>query len=440
MTAEDWPEEPLAEQPDEGDEGAAGDASTDEELLVVLPEGEGEEAGGGMDSFFDEAEANVDAEAPAEPAAEPEEGEAEPEVSGEEAPPAEEEPPLIEEVPAEAEAEGAGGVLEGGPVPVTVLDVAPDGFRYVYPQITDYLGQGYLFFIVNASAIESLPQEELTLLVDLDAEVRGQGGQLVFCGFQDTVRGAIDEMGLYDNLSLTETEEEASDWTRKIVMENTGSDVQVSRVPVGGDAGGEVPEAVSAEMDGMVTQPMVDEEEEQVVDLSEDAIVEEGGPEEPVYEEAPADVIPTPEMVTQEIPGDYHDFLPDEPGEPAFEPAGPPEPDYQIIRDPAGEKFGHTRIRPKAVKPIVFLIIVMGGIIIGFQQLDLGSRLLGIFSGEPTEVVELPGTTGGGGPGPGPASTTGPPGAVATDGGPGVGAKGYQEALEYSVSDILGRR
>ena len=438
MAGEELPEDsPVEEGEGVAAEGEAQEETPlDEDILVVLPDEEG--GGAGMDSFFDEAEANVETTDEVEVQSSPE-----PEAILDLAQAEETEAPPADEPAADTDAGAA-------PVPVTILDVEADGFRFVYPQITEYLGQGYLFFIVNASAVGAVPEDDLTILADLDSEVRGPGGQLVFCSFQDDLRSTVNELGLYDSLSLTDTEDEAIDWTRKIVMENTGSDVEISRVPLGG---GEAPESAppeaAEELEAEVTQPM-DLESDGVVDLSEEAIVEEEvvAEEEPPFEEAPADFgegesfEPTPEMVTQEIPGDYGQYAQAETEEPA-------DHGYQVIHEPMDDQYGATRVRPRARRAILLMVVMLGIVAIGFQQFDLGPKILNYIKGAkevaigpppPDFGVDLP--TGGGVVPPTRDGSTGGDGSTppAVDVDREAEGRKYEETLLFTLTDILERR
>lgn len=430
--AEDFP----VEEPEEaaGGESAEGEAPLEEDILVVLPE---EESGtGGMDSFFDEAEAAVEAESAGVPAVEAEPGE-EPVLEAEPA-----EAPAAEEAPAEEV------VVEAGPLPVTILDLYADGLPAVDPQVRDYLGQGYLFYIVNASAVPSAAGDDLVPLVDLDADVRAQGGQLVLCNLQDAVKTAIHEAGLYDSLSLTEAEEEAVDWTRKIVMENTGSDIELSRVPLGTEGVAEEEAAVPPpEMEALVTQEVPREETDEVVDLTEDAIVQE----------APLEPEVSPEMVTQEIPEEeFEAYAAETTAEAPVHEDVCPEPEPAVASfEPVGPRVGPTRIRPRARRPILLLVLLMGTVALVFTQFDFAPKILqvlGVTEG-PGPVAIAPTTDGGEAPPPtpegngetpvtpeGPTERTPPGRTPAVPDDPETESERYKEVLTFSLTDLIERR
>ncbi|MCZ6688581.1 MAG: hypothetical protein O7H41_03160 [Planctomycetota bacterium] len=431
MAAEDLPEDLQADQPDE-DQEAGDDASLDEDILVVLPDEEGSES---ADSFFDEAESNLGGEEPAEIGTASEEAEAVPglvesadelmaeevEISGGESPPA----------------------VEAAPVPVTVLDLAPDGLAFVYPQVTEYLTQEFLFYIVNAAAVEQLPGEELTLLTELDNDVRSHGGQIVFCGFRESVRGVIHEMGLYDRLSLTDGEEEAIEWTRKIVLQNTGSDIEVNHVPLGGgeplsvgESGSEAPN-----MDALMTQPMDRDAVEDVIDLPEESIVAE----EEVVEEVPAGS----EMVTQEIPEDHEQYAEEAPAqpEPFYEPTPEPRP---VIYGAITDKSSHRR---PILLGMLLIAVVVGLFFGGVFGVD-GTDVLGWLgmASDDSSTVATTGTgsvQGNGGDTKPPPDTNGAQSnnsdttPIKNTDTPPLPAEeesaSYEEALHFALTDLLGR-
>ena len=248
--ADEWPEDGQPEDVTETGDDALDDEEFGDDLLVVLPDGESFDDG----SFFDEAEANV-------------EGVTEADVVAADVMPADPRSP-------------------SGPVPVTILDVASDGFPMIEGKIWDDIGQGYLYFIVNAAQVMAVEDDDLRAMANLDSEVRNCGGQLVFSDFNGGIVAQIQGLGLYESISITDTEGEASDWLRKVVMESTGAEVQIARVPIGG--GGEAFDAAA-----MGAAPAMDEM----------PTVEEVAPEDaPTLEDAPGEGSPYGEPVIEEAP------------------------------------------------------------------------------------------------------------------------------------------
>lgn len=470
MASEQLPEENPFEESAEG--APQEEEALDEDFLVVLPDEEGQEW---SDDFFEQAEAAVDAPPLVEeaPPMEPE--------PFEEAPVTEADETVIEERVEEP-------VYEEGaePIPVTVFDVAPDGFPAVEPKVWEYLEQGYIFFVVGCGEVLTVEDLELQSMAELDGEVRERGGQLVFSALQDPIREQVQALDLYDALSLTESEEEATDWMRKVVMENTGSDIQVGRVPITAEgAPPPVLEPPPVEEEVPVEEPLLEEEDV----LVEDALPADAAYEAPVAEEIIEEAFPEEEIVEESVPFEEDTVLPGMDAEMTqpmeVEEEAPPMDIVELTEDaiveepievatpemvtqeigptmeeepPLEEAYAAPAERVSDARPYLIvdappkpwgrwiatflvIVIILGGAGYAVVHFDVYGKVKGfVASGEPP-VDPGPAETGATGPTPtGPDVE--PPGEPdrPTEPDPEAERRGHVEALQYSLEDLLGRK